>query len=124
MNEITIDIKDLLSQPDNSICDVETIRQIGLATTKHGLLSKEDAIALGRKIKVGFGYAALYPHYMMPYDAEVADAVTKEGQRVLMELRNKMKENERKEIERKIGEAMMYESTLVIHLGGKKEKDE
>ncbi len=85
-NEITIDVQATLALPDNSITDAETCRQIGLATTKQGLLSKEDSSALGRKIARGYEFAALYPHVMPAFDPIVSKNVTEEGQKALEEL--------------------------------------
>ena len=63
-NDITIDPVEILKLPDNSITDYETIRQIGLATTKWNFLTDDISKQLTKKIKSGYERAALYPHIM------------------------------------------------------------
>lgn len=57
-NNITINPKEILLLPDNSITDGETIRQIALYSIK-----TLDS-SLNKKIKKGFEFAGLYPHVM------------------------------------------------------------
>ncbi len=57
-NEITIDPKEILLLPDNSITDSETIRQIALYSIKN------NDISLNYKIKKEFEFCGLYPHIM------------------------------------------------------------
>ena len=57
-NEITIDIEKIRVLPDNSITDVETIRQIALWSIKMNDNSLTD------KIRKEFHFAGLYPHVM------------------------------------------------------------
>lgn len=57
-NDITIDPKEILLLPDNSITDGETIHQIALYSIK-----TLDS-SLNKKIKSGFEFAGLYPHVM------------------------------------------------------------
>jgi hypothetical protein len=61
-NEIIINIEDIKNAPDNSITDVETIRQIALWGIKN------NSNELDGKIKKGFEFAGLYPHVMTPYN--------------------------------------------------------
>jgi len=61
-NDITINPAEILKLPDNSIDDYETIRQIGLATTKWNFLTDDISRQLTKKIKSGYEIAALYPH--------------------------------------------------------------
>ena len=72
-NEITINIEEILKLPDGSVTDAETIRQIGLATTKYNFLTKEQSSALGKKIQPGLEFGALYPHIVEPLDIEMDD---------------------------------------------------
>ena len=57
-NEITIDPEKIRMLPDNSVTDVETIRQIALSGDR----------SLFDKVKAGFEYAGLYPHVMTSFD--------------------------------------------------------
>lgn len=57
-NEITIDPDKIRVLPDNSVTDVETIRQIALWAIK------ENDNSLNCKIKKEFYFAGLYPHVM------------------------------------------------------------
>jgi hypothetical protein len=57
-NEITIDAEKIRVLPDNSVTDIETIRQIALSGDR----------TLFDKVKFGFEYAGLYPHVMTSFD--------------------------------------------------------
>ena len=59
-NEITINPEEIRKLPDDSITDVETIRQIAL----YGI--KMNDSSLYPKVKKGFEYAGLYPRVMKP----------------------------------------------------------
>ena len=62
-NKITLNVEETLKLADNSITDVETIRQIGLITTRNGLnISSDNKNQLLRKIKKGYELYGLYPH--------------------------------------------------------------
>ncbi len=61
-NEIKINPDEIRKLPNNSIEDNETIRQIGLYSSKTGDCS------LNLKIKSGFEYIGLYPHIMKILD--------------------------------------------------------
>lgn len=69
-NEITIDIDQLLTVPDNSIDDYETIRQIGLLSCTRNDVPDETRRILNRKINSMFAYAGLYPTVMQPFDTK------------------------------------------------------
>jgi len=66
-NEVTINIEEVLNLPNNSVTDAYTLRQIGLATTEQGLLTKEQCNVMYKKIQKGFEYGALYPHVMKTF---------------------------------------------------------
>lgn len=101
-NEITIDIQEILLLPDDSITDIETIRQIGLATTKWKYLDKDTAHRLGRKIKHEFGFAALYPHVMKKFDI-LPDRVDEETKELVNRLNKRRGLNmEKKQKEHKL----------------------
>ncbi len=93
-NEITINIEEILKLPDGSVTDAETIRQIGLATTKYGLLTKEQSSALGKKIKPGLEFGALYPHIIEPINIEMDDE-TKELLDKVIKARDEAEKNMR-----------------------------
>lgn len=68
-NKVTIDIKEILNSPPNSITDGETIRQIALAGLDRKLnLSKEVREELSSKVRREFAFAGLYPHVMKTFD--------------------------------------------------------
>ena len=68
-NKVTINIKEILEMPDNSITDPETIRQIGLATTGYLKgISREDSKALCLKPKLELSFMGLYPNVMKSFD--------------------------------------------------------
>lgn len=60
-NEITIDIEKIRVLPDNSVTDIETIRQIALWSIKMNDNSLND------KIRKEFYFSGLYPHVMTPF---------------------------------------------------------
>lgn len=86
-NDITIDIDAILLLDDNSITDYETIRQIGLATTKWGLLSTEKSRQLSKKIKKEFTFAALYPHVHQPLNIK-PEGMSDDNWKILTDLRD------------------------------------
>ena len=57
-NKITIDLDKIRKMPDNSIMDVETIRQIALSKDK----------SLFSKVKTGYEVYGLYPEAMKVYE--------------------------------------------------------
>lgn len=57
-NKITIDLDEIRKMPDNSITDVETIRQIALSKDK----------TLYSKVKTGYEIYGLYPEVMNVYE--------------------------------------------------------
>ena len=59
-NEITLNIEETLNLPNNSIDDVETIRQIGLITCSNIDLTKEIRNKLVDKIKCGYEVYGLW----------------------------------------------------------------
>ena len=67
-NEITVNIEELLTLPDNSIDDGESIRQIGLITCSNNNLTKEIRNKLVDKIKRGYEVYGLYPHVINSCD--------------------------------------------------------
>ena len=91
-NEITINIEEILKLPDGSVTDAETIRQIGLATTKYNFLTKEQSSALGKKIQPGLEFGALYPHIVEPLDIEMDDE-TKDILDKIIETRDKVEKD-------------------------------
>lgn len=75
-NDITIDPEAIKKLPDNSITDVETIRQISLYGSKY------RDISLYPKIKKEFQYVGLYPYVMqnfLLYDETKRSEITKTG---------------------------------------------
>jgi len=91
-NDITIDVNEILTLPDYSISDGETIRQIGLATTTYNYVSQEVANQLCRKIKTGFEVHALYPHVMRPLNI-LPDGIDEETKEKFNEILSKIKDN-------------------------------
>ena len=71
INEITIDIEKIRVLPDNSVTDIETIRQIALWSIKMNDNSLND------KIRKEFHFAGLYPHVMKIHN-EVPEIYKKE----------------------------------------------
>ena len=57
-NDITINPNEILAMEDDSITDIETIRQIALL----------GDTSLFRKVKPGHTYAGLYPHVMKSFN--------------------------------------------------------
>lgn len=68
-NDITIDPIEILSMPDNSITDPETIRQIALYSIKY------NTNTLNNKIKKEFEYCGLYPHLIKTYNINPDDKI-------------------------------------------------
>jgi hypothetical protein len=66
-NDITIDPNEILSMPDNSITDSETIRQIALYSIKYNTNS------LNNKVKKEFQVYGLYPHIIKTYKIKPDD---------------------------------------------------
>lgn len=67
-NEIIVNIEELLSLPDNSVDDCETIRQIALLSLDNTKSTNEIKNKLIDKIKMGYEYCGLYPHVLNSYD--------------------------------------------------------
>ncbi len=61
-NEITINPEEIISLPDNSITEAETIRQIAL----YGIQTGDSS--LYAKVKKGYEVAGLYPHVIQSYN--------------------------------------------------------
>ena len=68
-NKITLNIEEILKCDNNSITDIDIIRQIGLITTQFNPnISYETKLKLGRKIKKEYEVFGLYPHAMKSFD--------------------------------------------------------
>lgn len=58
-----LDVYQILSLPDDSVTDSETLVKIGLLTTRFDLgLTKDEIYSITRKPKKGFEFGCLYPH--------------------------------------------------------------
>ena len=67
-NTIRFTVQEILALPDNSITDVETIRQIGLVHNRMPDVSKDDLHKMYRKIQNGLEFCALYPEVMSSFN--------------------------------------------------------
>lgn len=65
-NDITINPDEIRKLPNNSITDVETIRQIAL----YGIKNPNDSTDLYDKIKREFEFAGLYPQVMTKFNID------------------------------------------------------
>lgn len=65
------DIRYIMSLPDNSVTDAETLRKIGLITTaQESYLFGLKIDGIERKVKQGFEFGCLYPHVMKSFDIQ------------------------------------------------------